>query len=205
MRPSKRSISRFAIIAKLFILLLLASNFSPVSAQTNDTLIQDTSKIKLHSPKKAALMSALLPGLGQIYNRKYWKLPIIYGGLGTCGYIIVSNRGMFVRFRDAYRLRMDEDPLTIDEFASPDLNPEGAELTDDNLRYSRDKVRRQLEFFTVISAAIYLMNVVDASVDAHLFDFDMGDDLSLHIQPVLLHLQRNRSGTPGVSVCLRFK
>lgn len=133
-----------------------------------------------HSPGKAAYYSALMPGLGQLYNGKWWKLPIVYGAIGTgVGFIIFNQQ----RYRDtqiAYITRTDEYPNNgyETEFTQ--------QFTNDNLLQLQDFYRRNRDLSYIITAGLYLLNVVDAIVDGHLYNFDMSDDLSwaTHIRPM---------------------
>ncbi len=134
--------------------------------------IDDTVTV-VHSPKKAAIMSACLPGLGQVYNRKYWKVPVVYAGLGASVYAISFNRSKYLDYRQAYISRTDGDPATTDPF-------EGY-YSESNLLDLRNYYRHNLELSVIITSFIYILNIVDASVDAHLFDFDISDDLSFSL------------------------
>ena len=156
---------------------------------TADTLIKEskTSKSanrkKTHSPTKATIMSACLPGLGQVYNRKWWKVPIVYAGLGGLGYLVYSNYSEFQSYLHAY------------EFKTGDL-PEGATLTeheadlankyaDSQLQTYKDSYRRDFEFYSILTVAWYGLNILDACVDGHLYTYDISDDLSLSVDPYL--------------------
>ncbi|HNQ13471.1 MAG TPA: DUF5683 domain-containing protein [Bacteroidia bacterium] len=153
---------RFAA-AFLLILCITQTNAQPA----------DSTQIKL--PNKAALYSALLPGAGQIYNRKYWKLPIVYGGIGMMTYFAINNNKELERYRTAIKLRSDGDPNTIDEFAD--------RYEDQDLFTLKDFYRRNRDVSIISGVGIYLLQIVDAYVDAHLLYFDVSDDLSLHIRP----------------------
>jgi hypothetical protein len=150
---------------------------------------------KQHSPKKASIYSAVLPGLGQAYNKKYWKMPIIYGAFGTLGYLIADNNKQYKTYRLAYRYRTDGNSFTTDGF-------EGI-YTDENLKLLRDHYRRNVELLSIITFAVYAINIIDASVDAHLFEFDVSDDVSLSIEPSILPLGPAQY-TNGVTLTLRF-
>lgn len=126
-----------------------------------------------HSVKKAVRYSAILPGLGQAYNRKYWKIPIIYGLGGFTVYSALQNQDLYIRHRNAYRLRSDDDPATIDEF-------EGQQ-TARELQLNRDQYRQTRDLNWILTLGVYALNLVDASVDAHLFNFNVSDDLSVRV------------------------
>lgn len=139
-----------------------------------DSIPADTSKPKRHSPKTAAIMSACLPGLGQIYNKKYWKLGIIYPALGGLTYGIIWNHQSFKIYRDALRARYDDDSTTIDPLSS---------YSDDYIVTSKNYYQRYRDLCVIGFAAVYVLQVIDAAVDAHLFYFDVGPDLSLRWAP----------------------
>ncbi len=156
---------------------------------TADTIVKQekpskTAKAKKpHSPTKATIMSACLPGLGQIYNGKWWKVPIVYAGLGGLGYLVYSNYSEYRAYLHAY------------EFKTGDL-PEGVTLTqhetdlanryaDSQLQTYKESYRRDFEFFTILTVAWYGLNILDACVDGHLYTYDISDDLSLSVDPYL--------------------
>ncbi len=137
---------------------------------------------KTHSPKAASLMSAVLPGLGQAYNRKYWKIPIIYAGLAGLTYSVVENNKKFNRFREAYILRADLDSNTIDIYDAQLINGE-EKYSEAQLQYFKELYRKRRDLSIIFTAALYLLNIIDATVDAHFFTYDISDDLSLNFQP----------------------
>lgn len=152
-------------------------------------------KPKKHSPKKATIMSAVLPGLGQVYNRHWWKVPIIYGGLGGCIYGIAFNQKYLNDFRSAYKIRLTQPPGS---------DPYWGKYTDANLVTLQDYYKRNRDLCYIIMAGVYVLNILDASVSAHLFDFDVSDDLSMRWQPGILTAGRGQT-VPGLSLSLRFK
>lgn len=158
-----------------------------------DTIVLDSTKTKVHSPLKATLMSTFVPGLGQVYNKKYWKLPIIYGGIGTTLYFAFSNQTEYKRFKDAYLIRIDTDSTTTDEFDGI-LSPE-------DIRTNMDVYRRNRDFNILIASLIYVFNIVDAAVDAHLFTFPVNDNLSFYFQPTI-NLTHNNQLSKGFSLVI---
>ena len=130
-------------------------------------------------PARATIYSAMIPGLGQIYNGHYWKIPIIYGGLLFTTYYYDYNSAQYSRFRDAYNASTDDDPNTIDEF-------EGR-LNASQLKSYRDNFRRQRDYSIVYTGLVYLLNIIDANVFAHLSDFDVSDNLTFKISPALIY------------------
>lgn len=138
----------------------------------------DTLKAKIkpyHSPKLAAGLSAIIPGAGQVYNRKYWKLPIIYAGAGGLIYLFNANQTKYTEYRKAYRYRMDKDETTIDPYVG--------RYSDENLLTLENYYQRYRDLAIIGGVFLYTLNVIDAAVDAHLFTFDVSDDLSLRITP----------------------
>lgn len=160
--------------------------------------IQESDKIEVpeekkpHSPKKAVLLSAALPGLGQIYNKKYWKLPIIYAGFGGLGYSIFANTRNWKTYRNAYKLRVDEDPSTVDEF--------DGRVSENNLLDLKNYYKRNLDLSVIFTVVLYALNLVDAAVDAHLFYYNVSDDLSMHVRPVLEFNAQTGSNTAGMTI-----
>jgi len=154
----------------------LAQSRDSVFAVT-DSIPNDTLAIKSHPPKVATILSAIVPGAGQIYNKKYWKVPVIYAGLGGLGYLFIQNNNKYKTFLNAYIARTDTLTNTIDEF-------EG-KYTAENLLTLKNLNRRNRDLTIVGITVLYILNIVDANVDAHLFTFDVSDDLSLQIIPSL--------------------
>ncbi len=137
-----------------------------------------------HSPGKAALFSAIIPGLGQAYNRRYWKIPIVYGGLATTVFFAVKNGKDWRRFSNAYRLRIDGDSTTIDEF-------EDDNFSDSYLQSQKNFFKRNMDLTIILSAVVYALHIIDAAVDAHLFEYDISDDLTMRVDPIF-NLSANR-------------
>lgn len=161
----------------------------------DSTVPADTaSQVKIHSPKRAAIYSAVLPGLGQIYNRKWWKLPIIYAGFGGLGYGFYWNNGYYKDYRDALRLRYDDDPNTNDGFT---------QYSDNDLVTLKNYYQRYRDLCVIGMAALYTLQVLDATVDAHLFYFDVGDNLSMRFQPSLYPSATGMAG--GIGIQLGFR
>lgn len=131
-----------------------------------------------HSPRKAAKYSAMLPGLGQYYNRKYWKIPILYAGGGLLFYFIRDNNQAYKRYRNALEIRRDTNNMELDQYVGI--------YNSTQLQTLRDGRRRDRDFTVILSVLAYIINILDAYVDAHLMEFDMSDDLTLKIQPALI-------------------
>ncbi|TXE09925.1 hypothetical protein FUA26_10585 [Seonamhaeicola algicola] len=130
------------------------------------------------SPSKAAFYSAILPGLGQIYNKKYWKAPIVWGALGTGIYFYTSNNKEYNRYRDAYKRRLAG--FSDDEFLS--VAPDGTiteRVTTEGLERAQKFYRRNKEISLLVTIGIYALNIIDANVDAHLLQYNVDENLSL--------------------------
>ncbi len=145
----------------------------PVKASVFDTTATDINNG--HSPKKAGTLSAILPGAGQAYNKKYWKMPIVYGTFAFLGYNMQQTQSRYADLRNAYRIRT-ATPAPTDNIPFP-------QIPTDQLQLLRDKARRNRDLSIVSLAAFYGIQILDAVVDAHLYDFDISDDLSLKFQP----------------------
>lgn len=156
----------------------------------------------LDKPGKAALRSAILPGLGQAYNRSYWKIPIIYAGAAVMGYFLVTNNSTYQDLRYALIARLDGDPNTIDSYSAHPYLGEGHQNGSQNLRYYRDYYRRNRDLTIILSVAAWGLNVAEAYVHAHLKDFDVSDNLSLHIQPDMIHVPATSRISPGLTLTL---
>ena len=162
--------------------------------------------------KRAMWMALVLPGAGQIYNRKYWKLPIIYGGFVGCAYAITWNNQMYHDYSQAYLDIMDDDPNTqsYNQFLhlGATINESNIERYKEIFRKRKDRFRRWRDMGTFVMIGIYAFSVIDAYVDASLSEFDISDDLSLRVEPAVLNNGRStnplRSGTLGVQCSLTF-
>lgn len=148
-------------------------------------------------PGKAALMSALLPGLGQAYNKSYWKIPLIYAGGAVLGYFLHTNHHQYLSFRKAYELRTDGDDTTVDAYA--DKYREAATLS-----RGRDQYRRWRDYTFLYSLIFYGINVSEAYVYAHLKDFDISDELTLRLSPGLVPTP-NFKVVPAFTLSLNLK
>lgn len=168
----------------------------PTLSETKET--KKEKPIKKHSPTKAAMLSATLPGLGQIYNQKYWKVPIVYIGIGAVAYFVDLNNTEYLKWRKAYIYRVDGNPNTVDDF--PNYSTEV-------LNRAMNYYRRNLEISYIAGGIVYLLNILDASVDAHLFDFDVSEDLSLNLQPGIVPIYYGNSYkgvATGISLRVKF-
>lgn len=150
----------------------------PAPAVADTTALTDTVKRPFEpNPKKAGLYSAILPGLGQVYDRKYWKVPLIYAGLGVAAYFIKSNSDNYRLYRQAYVSRRDADPRN-DELTELYSNP-------DDLKQLQDEYKKYLDLTILITGVGYIAQVVDAIVFAHLKNFDVSRNISMQMKPVV--------------------
>ncbi len=176
----------------------IAQSDTIVIGKDTTTLTKPEKKAIYSSARKASIMSAILPGLGQAYNKKYWKIPIIYAGLGGFGYMFLTNNKQFNLYRANVVAYNDDDSLTLP--AMPEFSSEQSQVLKLYYRKNRD--------FSVIGfSLIYLINIIDANVDAHLKTFDVSDDLSIHLEPWQSTYKTNsgyRTAT-GLSIKLNFK
>jgi len=149
------------------------------------------------NPRRAALLGFILPGAGQVYNKKWWKLPIVYGALGTALYFEIDNIKQYRELRDNYKWLVDGDPNT-----NP-TEPPYNQIDATSMKGYRDQWRRYVELSSITLGLVYLLQVTDAYVDAHLHSFDVSDDLSLRFQPKI-DASSGLGATFGASVSLQF-
>ena len=186
----------------LFIIVFVVCSIYPilVFSQSDTTFIElpDSIREKEHSPTKATIMSACLPGLGQVYNKKYWKVPVIYAGLGLMTYFIYTNADQYINFKCAYI-----------ESSYGNKNGSYAYLvqryTAQELLSSREYYRRNLEISILLTVVWYALNILDATVDAHLYTFNITDKLACRVVPTMLPsgLGYNKPAG-GFKISLRF-
>ena len=162
--------------------------------------------------KRAMWMALVLPGAGQIYNRKYWKLPIIYGGFVGCAYAITWNNQMYHDYSQAYLDIMDDDPNTqsYNQFLhlGATIDESNIERYKEIFRKRKDKFRRWRDMGVFVMIGVYAFSVIDAYVDASLSEFDISDDLTLRVEPTVLNDKRTnnpfKSTSLGLQCSLRF-
>lgn len=210
------------IFSTLFLFLILSgsySAFSQMKEKNTEISAVDSSLLESHSPAKASLYSAIFPGLGQIYNRKYWKLPIVYAGFGALGYSVTFNMTNYSKYKSAYIDFTDELPETQSylDVISGSLNPADFDPVlypdtydskqetwfKEQLQHNMDYYRRNRDLSYIGLVGLYLLNIVDATVDAHLFDYDISNDLSMKIEPRLMYTGRNMN-TLGLQISIAF-
>ena len=167
----------------ILIILFFTTGFSAFSQKSN----VDSTKVVGHSPRKATIYSAVFPGMGQMYNRKYWKVPLVYAGFATLGYFINFNNEQYTIYKQAYSDIIDTDPYTnshqILKVNPSLLRPENITDYTEALRRQKDYWRRNRDLVVIGTVVFYAVNIIDASVDAHFFNFDISDDLTFNWVP----------------------
>lgn len=199
----------------LFLLAILASTITfsqrkdSIDARKDSSVIVDTvgkevMKIdtlarKRFIPRQATIRSAIIPGWGQVYNKKYWKLPLVYAAVGIPVYAFIYNRGWYVKTRDAAKMIATADTANWRNRVDPKLHVffPGRDALGSLLNY-RNEYRRDMDYSILFVLLAWGLNVVDATVDAHLKGFDISEDLSLKIRPTIL----SGTSTAGISLVL---
>lgn len=156
-----------------------------------DSLLADTvqTEVWMPDPSRSTWMALAFPGAGQIYNRKYWKLPIVYGGFLGCAYALTWNNQMYSDYSQAYLDIMDDDPATASfvDFLPPNYNyTANAEYLKKVFKSRKDRYRRYRDLSIFSFIGVYLISVVDAYVDAELSHFDISEDLGMHVTPSVI-------------------
>jgi uncharacterized protein DUF5683 len=225
----KPGINMFSFHSKPFILSLLFLLFivlcainslnaqqkdsTSLHAQSKDSVIishdstiviekkKDTVIKRIYSPRSAAIRSAILPGLGQIYNKKYWKLPIVYGALGVTAYVFFDNLKTYKEYRFAYKARVLAQTPPYDSSLYKQLQTNYTLYDPESIKTARNEFRQYIDYAALVFILFWGLNVVDAAVDAHLKAFDVSPDLSLKIKPTYIPL----GNAPGISFVFSFR
>lgn len=161
-----------------------------VEAQNNPA------KVQIISPTRAGLYSAVLPGLGQYYNRKYWKIPLVWGLIGTSVGIVAYQNKQYKRYRDAFVAEINGQPNEFSGLNIPDLRTALGRQQDTNKRYR--------DYWIAITAGVYLLNILDAVVDAHLYEGRRDPDLALRPTFIINELDPRASLQPGLALQFKF-
>ena len=188
---------------KLYICLIITALtvFNSYAQKAGEVKIKDTiapssDEFNMLSPAKAAFYSAVLPGLGQAYNKKYWKIPIVYGALGSGIYFYQSNNTNFNRARTAFKLRINEKP---DEFDGLNGN---IFLSKDALISAQKSYKKDRDLSLLVTIGLYVLQIVEASVNAHLLQHNVDSNLS--VTPSIIRNDLNNKAIVGTSVNFNF-
>ncbi len=187
----------FVCLLAVFSLVFItpASAYPFLSNNKEHKAKSDTLKYPPRNPKKAMLM-AIAPGLGQIYNHKYWKLPIVYAGFAVIGYFAIANRNEYKIYRDVYNCKISNPACK---------NPLALKYDKTTLKIIRDYYRRNMQLSFIIGGAWYLFQMIDANVDAHLSHWNISDNLSLDVKPVFQPYDLpNAPAYKGISLHFNF-
>ncbi|MCE1197593.1 MAG: DUF5683 domain-containing protein [Marinilabiliales bacterium] len=198
-------------------LLSIHAGAQEVNVPKDSLQISVSTQKKVLSPKKASIYAALFPGLGQVYNGKYWKLPIVYGGYVGLVYLYGWNSNNYNDFFDAYRTIAKYS--TVDQMSQADKdylnnlfkipywnlnnNPSHFGSFKNQLKSGKDYYRRNRDLSIIAIAALHVLSIIDASVDANLFDFDINDNLSMRIDPMPAYFGHGPQ-VIGVNVAINF-
>lgn len=174
--------------------IVITRDNNVIGASSISTL-KDTAK--KYNPNIAIRRSAILPGWGQATNKKYWKIPIVYGFLGTTAYLFRRNIIQYNEAKDAYRLATDLDPSNDNQIKEPYF---AVKDQPQRIRSFRNSVRQNIDYSVLFFILFWGLNVADAAVDAHLKTFDVNEDLSLQLKPGYSPM----ANTTGVSLVLNL-
>ena len=197
--------NKVLLILFLFLSCLTVS-FSQENETPKETTVEDmeenfvkvqdtiaTAPLNILGPAKAAFYSAILPGAGQAYNKKYWKIPLVYAAIGIPVYFFIANDREYDRFRDAYKNRI----AGID-----DSNTEFANLSNESLIRAQRTLRRNKELALLLALGGYALNIIDANVDAHLLQYNVDENLA--IRPHLKYNEFENSSNLGLTLNFKF-
>ncbi|EKT4547469.1 hypothetical protein JE955_001502 [Flavobacterium psychrophilum] len=177
-------------------------NFSGFSQNDLRRIALDTATTKINplAPSKAAFYSALLPGLGQAYNKKYWKIPLVFAAVGTGIYSYVWNKQKYDEYRDAYKERLLLGAQSTDAFNNK--NTGGIYLSEAKLIDAQKQFERQKDLSLLVTVALYILNIVDANVDGHLHRFNVNGKLT--VRPDIYQNYTDYTQNLGVTLNYNF-
>lgn len=171
-----------------------------------EVAVKKSVEINPLAPAKAAFYSAILPGLGQIYNKRYWKVPIVYAAIGTSIYAYDFNNSRYKRFRTAFKRR--QAGFSDDEFwdlpPKNNTNPSTPEFSTSALQDGQEKYQRDRDLMLLLTIGLYALNVIDANVDAHLKQFNVDDNLSFDFKPFLDYNNITAEPNYGMALTIKF-
>ena len=210
MKSLIRQIARYLLALLFLVLLIMPSNMVAQEKQVKEKTKKEKqkqekkkekAKVTWPSPHRATLWG-FIPGAGQIYNKKYWKLPIVYAGFAVTGYFAFSNRKEYLRYKDAYLCAEKQD--NEEDFVCND--PLAQRYSKNDLLTITDYYRRNMELSFIIMGAWYILQVLDATVDAHLYYWNVDDNLTLKVEPVIqpFNIPNELPAHNGVRITLKF-
>lgn len=169
---------------------------------TIEEVTYEKKRINPLAPSKAAFYSAIVPGLGQIYNKRYWKVPLVWGAIGTGIYVYSFNNTEYNRARDAFKRR--RAGFTDDEFWDINGDGSGPDIDLESLQNAQERSQRDRDLALLLTIAAYALNIIDANVDAHLKQYNVDDNLAIDFNPYLdLNPLTNRPNY-GMALVVKF-
>jgi len=176
---------------------ILLDTLKPATDSVTKNLAKKDSVTKAtHNPHKATIRSAIIPGWGQAYNREYWKIPIVYGALAIPTSLFIYNNKWYQKTKEAYTIRVTNDTANFDK-----IDPKLQSLSAADLQYYRNSFRQSRDYSVIFFLVVWGLNVADATVFAHLKEFNVSDDLSLRIKPDF----NINTKLPALSMALNFR
>ncbi|WP_208103805.1 DUF5683 domain-containing protein [Flagellimonas ochracea] len=169
---------------------------------TIEEVTYEKKRINPLAPSKAAFYSAILPGLGQAYNKRYWKIPLVYGALGTGVYVYSINNTEYRKARDAFKRR--RAGFTDDEFYDINGDGNGPDISSEALQDAQEARQRDRDLALLVTIALYALNIIDANVDAHLKQYNVDEDLSLDFKPYLDLNPWTNEPNYGMALLIKF-
>lgn len=191
------------LVLGAFVIVVLTGVKTASAQYAPDYRYPDSTFVFSHSPNKATFYSAILPGLGQIYNKKYWKVPIIYAGFVGLAYYTNYTNYVYKKYKDVYnvKLRIEAGEVGLESEYTGSA---------ENFRRTKDNWRRYRDMNIIGIGVLYVVQILDASVDAHLFDYDVSQDLSMRLEPAILPNQMylnkpdQSQAVLGISCAIKF-
>jgi len=191
----KTDLKKWIGVAIIIMLFSIAGQSVSYSQEPDTTTAQETPADTLdneYSPRKAALLSAAFPGMGQVYNNKIWKVPIVYVGVGVIYYAYDFNATYYEEYKTAFT-----------RFTNGEIQEYKGITSKEGLKRAKDYYRRYRDMNILIMAGWYLVQIIDATVDAYMFNFDVSEDLSLNIRPTPIQ-SKNYHVVPGIKFSVNF-
>lgn len=187
---------------RVFLLFFALASFNKIQAQNEPTSsleglenqgIESFQTVSKIDPKKAAVFAAVLPGLGKVYNKQPWKLPIVYGGFILFGHYLKVNNDFFHAFKNAYLAETDTDPNTINPFPR---------FSESSLKRNAESFRRNRDLVIIFMSIFYLVNIAETHIAAHLREFNVNDDLAIRIVPSSMAISSYNTRSIGLSIVI---